>query len=278
MDLACSCQQLLSLPGVRVLKMEGCWLKSTPITLPILAQLTHLSPSRHRMTATAPSATLQLLVHLALVCCRPKAVPKHLSSLTTLTRLDLAGNSLQGGWQRLLPLTRLRHLSLRGCLLQAVPQQLPALTALTRLDLNANKQLDGGWQHLLPLTQLRELNFVLCGLTAVPEQVSALTALTRLALSHNSLTVVPQHLSVLRNLAYLSLCFNNVSSGFQHLLPLTGLTLSRAPVPAVLAALPHLRISYVHSPPPSATPLQACIAALILLGLLAMYLAYGWLA
>jgi hypothetical protein len=75
-----------------------------------------------------------------------------------LTRLDLSRNdSLESGWQHLLPLIQLRHLDLPHCYLTAVPAQLSALTALTSLDLLALRPCSNSWQHTLPLTQLRFL-------------------------------------------------------------------------------------------------------------------------
>ncbi|KAI3434412.1 hypothetical protein D9Q98_002490 [Chlorella vulgaris] len=209
--------------------------------------------------ANAPWAALQRLTDLGLWDCYLTAVPEQLSALTALTRLILRGNErLTSGWQHLLPLTQLQGLDLSWCNLTAVPEQVSALTALTRLDLSHSYELTGGWHHPLPLTRLLDLNLSSCGVTAVPQQLSALTALTRL-----------------------DLCDNNISSGWHHLLPLTGLahlTLSRAPVPAELATLLRLRISYMPPFQPFADhPEPWGLLFLLILWAICLAHAYGWL-
>ncbi|KAL4855741.1 Malignant fibrous histiocytoma-amplified sequence 1 [Chlorella vulgaris] len=152
-------------------------------------------------SALAPLATLQHIESLDLQACLLKAVPEQVSTLTALTGLNMSANSwMAGGWQHLLPLTKLRNLSLCSCSLTAVPEQLAALTALTALDLEGN-YLVKSWQNLPPLTIQRDLNLEDCSLKAVPQQLSALMALTRLNLSWN----------------------RRLKSGWEHLLPLTEL-------------------------------------------------------
>ncbi|KAI3423965.1 hypothetical protein D9Q98_009799 [Chlorella vulgaris] len=179
-------------------------------------------------SALAPLATLQHIESLDLQACRLRAVPQQVSALTALTRLDLSANSwMAGGWQHLLPLTKLRNLSLSSCSLTAVPEQLAALTALTALDLEGN-YLVKSWQNLPPLAQLRDLNLEDCSLKAVPQQLSALMALTRLNLSWN----------------------RRLKSGWEHLLPMSqlrilyleGVPLTGARAPPELAGLPQLRV------------------------------------
>jgi Leucine-rich repeat (LRR) protein len=200
-DLACSGQQLLSLQSLtalQALEVDTC----QPLFLPaeLLAQLTRLDLRNSVACANAPWAALQHLEDLALCSCSLLAVPQQLSALTALT-LDLSDNrELAGGWQHLLPLTKLLLFSVYNCSLTAVPEQVSALTALARLDLSSNR-LSGGWQHLLPLRQLQDLNLSECGLTAMPEELSSLTHLTRLDLSGNHALI----------------------SGWHHLLPLTQL-------------------------------------------------------
>jgi hypothetical protein len=109
--------ELLSLPalaGLQALRLARCHLEQLPRALSALTRLTVLNLSGTRVSALAPLAALQRLQSLDLRKCSLAAVPQQLSGLTALTRLDLSNWQLAGGWQHLLPLTRLRNLNLCG--------------------------------------------------------------------------------------------------------------------------------------------------------------------
>ncbi|KAL4853205.1 Receptor-like protein 50 [Chlorella vulgaris] len=111
-------EELLSLPalaGLQALRLARCYLEQLPRALSAHTQLTALDLSGTHVSALAPLAALQRLQSLDLRKCSLAAVPQQLSGLTALTRLDLSYNwQLAGGWQHLLPLTRLRNLNLCG--------------------------------------------------------------------------------------------------------------------------------------------------------------------
>ena len=79
-----------------------------------------------------------------------------LSTLTTLTKLNLEDNNVTAGWQHLLPLAgSLASLNLSICEMERVPRQLSMLTGLTRLELEHSEEFPlEGIQVLRGLTRL----------------------------------------------------------------------------------------------------------------------------
>jgi hypothetical protein len=99
---------------------------------------------------------------------------QHLSSLHTLTSLDLSSANLTGfGLQHLSSLHALTTLNIYGCkrLTDAGLQHLSSLHALTTLKLSGCTSLtDAGLQHLSSLHALRSLDLSFTDLTRVRRQ------------------------------------------------------------------------------------------------------------
>lgn len=135
--------------------LSGCDLTTLPAVLVMLTVLTHLGLSGNSKLAVGwqhlqPLTQLRDLdlsscyLTALVVTCYLTVVPKQVSALTGLTRLDLSRN-------------RQLHNDLLACGLTAVPEELSTQPALTSLDLSYNEKLPHGWQQLLILTQLQHL-------------------------------------------------------------------------------------------------------------------------
>ncbi|EFN51879.1 hypothetical protein CHLNCDRAFT_54895 [Chlorella variabilis] len=107
-------QSLHRLTGLETLSLYSCSIHRLPEVLPHLTALTRLRIINDNLSGLEPLSALQQLRHLELENCRLGAVPEQLSVLTALTWLGLAQNRdlTGGGWEHLLPLTRLRTLTL----------------------------------------------------------------------------------------------------------------------------------------------------------------------
>lgn len=153
--LAGGWQHLQALLQLRHLSLSGT--DHLPASLPQLPQLTHLDLER---CGNVPAfcnhlSALRLLQCVDLTHCDLTEVPAAVSALTALTALYLGHNQLAGGFDYLLPLTRLQGLWLHANDLTQVPPAVAILTALRNLSLG-NPQ--DGWQHLRPLAQLQYLD------------------------------------------------------------------------------------------------------------------------
>ena len=85
-----------------------------------------------------------------------------LACMESVTRLNLNGNSIERGWERLGPQPQLRELDLSYCNLTQVPAVLADMESVTSLRLCSNP-IERGWEHLRPLARLQKL------ITAVDE-------------------------------------------------------------------------------------------------------------
>lgn len=149
------------LPHVTVLRhldLHGCGMAEVPAVMAALAGLTHLDlsynlPSPASLARVLPC--LAALKSLNLEHCDLAEVPPGVAALTCLTFLSFC-DELQGGWEYLRPLARLRNLTLACALLHTLPRDLTALQALRVLNLS-HVSPRHGWRHLLALPRLRRL-------------------------------------------------------------------------------------------------------------------------
>lgn len=107
-------------------------------------------------------------------------LPAELAGLSHLTKLLVANDAIEDGWQHL-PL-QLKQLDLSHCRLWEVPAELAGLKQLEQLHLS-NNYINSGWQHLPQ--QLQQLRLDDCGLVQVPAELADLQQLTELSLSEN---------------------------------------------------------------------------------------------
>ena len=157
-------------------------------------------------------------------------LPAELAALTQLTRLSLAGNSFESGWERL-P-RQLAQLDLSRCNLGELPAELAALTQLSELSLAGNELWPLDTFQLLP-AQMRRLDLSNCSLVSVADKLTRLTQLSALCLSCNkhlsghSLDSLPRQLQQLE----LSSCrLRDVPTELPRLMRLAELSLDDNPI------------------------------------------------
>ena len=123
------------------LTLDHCYIRRLPGALSSLAALTSLRIINDNLSGLEPLSALHQLQELELIRCRLAAVPDQLSALTALTWLSLGYNRslVGGGWEHLLPLTRLRTLRLEDVPLPAGvhPEVVEKLPAAERVQLLA---------------------------------------------------------------------------------------------------------------------------------------------
>ena len=137
------------------------------------------------------------------------SLPRELSELDALTRIDLYNNSLTGEIpEELGSLSNLGFLDLqRNLLTGEIPEELGNLSNLTSLYLYYNNLTGGIPEELGDLTNLEYLGLSYNSLTGeIPEELGSLSNLRGLYLSSNSLTGgIPEELGSLSNLRGLNL-------------------------------------------------------------------------
>lgn len=138
-------------------------------------------------------------------------LPKSLSQLKQLKRLELAGNQLETLPDSLSQLTQLQWLDLSFNRISMLPEFLGQLTQLQQLYLYHN-QLTELPDTLSQLTQLQWLGLSENRLTKLPDSLGQLKQLQQLYLSGNLLTILPKSLTLLTRLHTLILSNNRLTA------------------------------------------------------------------
>ncbi|GJP80339.1 hypothetical protein CLOP_g10554 [Closterium sp. NIES-67] len=181
------------------------------------------------------------------------SIPSSISSMVSLTHLDLYGNDLSGsipsGIANLLDLC---YLSLgNNALTGSFPSSIASMSGLTYLDLRRNALTGSIPSTIANMSNLEYLNLGNNALTGfIPSTICSITSLTFLYLGYNALTgPIPSTISNMTNLTFLSLELNNLTG---HL-PATMGSLTRL---SDLAAPPIAPPSFAppSSAPPSSSP------------------------
>ena len=135
--------------------------------------------------------------------CGLAAVPEALEGMESVASLELSGNPIERGWERLRSLRQLRELDLRNCDLTELPPALAGMESMTRLGLRLNP-IEHGWERLRTLRQMGELNPAGCGLTELPAALVGMS-MTRLDFGWNHTMLAWERLGSLRQLRVLDL-------------------------------------------------------------------------
>ena len=138
------------------------------------------------------------------------ALPEWLGSLATLTALDLRGNRLERLPSSIGRLASLTKLYLSDNRLASLPDSIGNLPALTALDLRGNR-LSGLPESVENLATLATLNLSRNRLIRLPDSIGSLTTLVMLDVRSNQLTQLPDSMGNLTALTTLDLGYNKLS-------------------------------------------------------------------
>ncbi|KAJ8249155.1 hypothetical protein GJAV_G00231770 [Gymnothorax javanicus] len=192
------------LAGVRYLRLgseDGDGLEGALMVLPLLTQLHSLAIRGHCLQDASGDPLPGLL----------SSIPPSLSSLSSLTHLDLSFNRLSSFPPCLLSLPVLSSLLLSHNRLRSLPPSVGQLGSLTFLSLLGNKlqSVPPGLGHL---GALHTLDLSHNRLESLPPELGQLHNLQSLELSHNQLRELPDTLGSLHSLRELSIHSNNIRS------------------------------------------------------------------
>lgn len=136
-------------------------------------------------------------------------IPPQVFSLTGLTDLSLAGNSIEVIPPQIANLSGLERLQVAGNHLQGLPPEIGELRGLEGLWVHGNL-ITALPESLCQCTALRVLQAAGNQLTSLPAQLGRLTALEDLGLPGNCLTTLPDSMGGLKSLKKLSLHGNRL--------------------------------------------------------------------
>jgi Leucine-rich repeat (LRR) protein len=157
------------------------------------------------------------------------SLPRSISNLTNLIRLDMIENELSSLPSSISALANLRLLDLSDNKLSSLPSSISHLTNLNELVLDGN-ELSSLPSAVSSLTQLTYLDLGNNKLSSFPPSISHLTNLTTLNLRNNKLSSLPPSISQLVNLNELDVSDNQLSS-----------------LSPSIASLTHLKLLYLYS-------------------------------
>jgi len=179
---------VLKLPNLVLLNLDGNALTTIPIELKRLSKLTSLELSGNN------------LINL----------PIGITTLANLENLNLGDNKLSTLPKEMAKLTRLRDLQLNRNQLAFLPVELCRNTTLENLDLAGN-QLTGLPDEIVNLTNLYSLDLSNNKLSSIPSSIGKLADLQVLYLDNNQLKSLPPEVGKLPNLYFLNLADNKFS-------------------------------------------------------------------
>lgn len=181
-----------------------------------------------------------------------QTLPAEIGNLTSLTTLDLAGNSFTTLPAELGNLTKLTTLDLSNNSFSTFPVEIENISSLTSLDLAGNSL-----QYLPPeignLTNLIWLGLNDNALTTLPPEIGNLSNLAGLEIESNSLITLPSQIGNLTNLNILLIdnnSFTTLPSELWNLRNLTGLGLSNnflTTIPSKIENLTNLNYLYLEN-------------------------------
>ena len=138
----------------------------------------------------AVGSSLRLLEEL-------EVLPRSIAALTSLQRLELAGNRLRGLPDAVGDLTRLEGLGLADNALEALPETLCRLTRLRGLRLDDNR-LTALPEGLSCLVDLQRLHVGGNRLSSLPDWIGSFSKLQELHAAHNQIGALPESVGELR--------------------------------------------------------------------------------
>ncbi len=136
-------------------------------------------------------------------------VPPEIGRLTSIKRLNLAGNYLTNLPVEIKQLTNLYYLNLGSNQFAIFPEEIGQLTNLRILDLVCN-QLTSLPAEIGKLINLRQLFLSINRLKSLPVEIGRLTDLRQLNLNNNQLTNLPPEIGKLSNLSRFDLSHNQL--------------------------------------------------------------------